>query len=48
MVDVGGQSSERIKWTQCFDNVEIVIFLSAISEYDQVMSESDHTVSLYA
>uniref|UniRef100_A0A914RG50 Uncharacterized protein n=1 Tax=Parascaris equorum TaxID=6256 RepID=A0A914RG50_PAREQ len=33
--DVGGQRSERRKWIHCFDNVESIIFITAISEYDQ-------------
>ncbi|XP_020507180.2 guanine nucleotide-binding protein subunit alpha-14-like [Labrus bergylta] len=40
MVDVGGQRSERRKWIHCFDDVTSVIFLAAISEYNQVLSES--------
>ncbi|XP_062290070.1 guanine nucleotide-binding protein G(q) subunit alpha-like [Scomber scombrus] len=40
MVDVGGQRSERRKWIHCFENVTSVIFLVALSEYDQVLSES--------
>ncbi|XP_034477377.1 G protein alpha q subunit-like [Drosophila innubila] len=42
MVDVGGQRSERRKWLHCFENVQLVIFLSAVSEYDQVLLESAH------
>jgi len=38
--DVGGQRSERRKWIQCFDNVTSIIFLTAISEYDQVLVEA--------
>ncbi|KAM7392666.1 hypothetical protein PAMA_007675 [Pampus argenteus] len=40
MVDVGGQRSERRKWIHCFENVTSVIFLAALSEYDQVLYES--------
>ena len=36
MFDVGGQRNERRKWIHCFDNVTAVIFVTAISEYDQV------------
>ena len=35
MFDVGGQRNERRKWIHCFDNVTAVIFVTAISEYDQ-------------
>ena len=36
IVDVGGQPSERRKWVHLFADVAAVIYLSAISEYDQV------------
>jgi len=35
-IDVGGQRNERRKWIHCFDSVTAVIFVAAISEYDQV------------
>ena len=46
MVDVGGQRSERRKWIHCFENVTSIMFLAALSEYDQVLVESDNEVSL--
>ncbi|KAA0716508.1 Guanine nucleotide-binding protein G(q) subunit alpha [Triplophysa tibetana] len=42
MVDVGGQKSERRKWIHCFENVTSIIYLVALSEYDQVLYECDH------
>ncbi|KAJ0057289.1 hypothetical protein NL108_002224 [Boleophthalmus pectinirostris] len=42
MVDVGGQRSERRKWIHCFENVTSVIFLTALSEYDQNLYESEN------
>lgn len=42
MVDVGGQRSERGKWIHCFENVTSIIFLVALSEYDQILFESDN------
>lgn len=45
MIDVGGQRSERKKWIHCLDNVKMVIFLVAISEYDQTLIESKGVVS---
>ncbi|KAH6946372.1 hypothetical protein HPB50_013196 [Hyalomma asiaticum] len=42
MVDVGGQRSERRKWIHCFENVTSIIFLVALSEYDQILFESDN------
>ncbi|KAF9906695.1 guanine nucleotide-binding protein subunit alpha [Linnemannia zychae] len=44
MFDVGGQRSERRKWIACFENVTAVVFLVAISEYDQLLLE-DETVN---
>lgn len=37
--DVGGQRNERRKWTHIFNKVHVVIFVAAISEYDQVLYE---------
>lgn len=48
MVDVGGQRSERRKWIHCFENVTSIIFLVALSEYDQILFESDNEVSFPA
>ncbi|XP_077571766.1 guanine nucleotide-binding protein subunit alpha-14-like [Stigmatopora nigra] len=39
MVDVGGQRSERRKWIHCFEDVTSIMFLVALSEYDQVLVE---------
>ena len=44
MVDVGGQRSERRKWIHCFENVTSIMFLVALSEYDQVLAECDNEV----
>ncbi|KAI8375096.1 G protein alpha subunit [Choanephora cucurbitarum] len=41
MLDVGGQRSERKKWIHCFEDVTAIIFLVAISEYDQVLVEDE-------
>ena len=43
MYDVGGQRSERRKWIDCFDNVDSVIFVAALSEYDQSLAEAKRT-----
>ena len=43
MYDVGGQRSERRKWIDCFDNVDAVIFVAALSEYDQTLAEARRT-----
>ncbi|XP_072450323.1 guanine nucleotide-binding protein subunit alpha-11-like isoform X2 [Chiloscyllium punctatum] len=42
LVDVGGQKSERRKWIHCFENVISIIFLASLSEYDQVLEESEN------
>jgi len=44
MFDVGGQRSERKKWIHCFENVTAIVFLVAVSEYDQCLVE-DETVN---
>jgi len=43
MYDVGGQRNERRKWIACFDSVTAVIFIAAISEYDQKLFEDQTT-----
>lgn len=40
MYDLGGQQSERRKWIHCFEDVTAVLFVAAISEYDQVLYEN--------
>jgi len=39
LVDVGGQRSERKKWMHYFEDVTAVVFVAAISEYDQMCYE---------
>jgi len=41
--DVGGQRNERRKWINLFDGVTAVLFVIAISEYDQVCFEDEKT-----
>ncbi len=36
MLDVGGQRTERRKWIHCFEGVNMLLFVVAISEFDQV------------
>eukprot|EP01084_Bolivina_argentea_P145519 255048_1 len=39
VIDVGGQRSQRRKWIHCFENVTALIFVAALSEYDQKLYE---------
>ncbi|XP_069125056.1 guanine nucleotide-binding protein G(o) subunit alpha-like [Argopecten irradians] len=42
MFDVGGQRSERKKWIQCFDDVNALLFVAALSAYDMCLYEDPH------
>lgn len=39
MYDVGGQRGERKKWIHAFDSVTTIMFIAALSEYNQVLAE---------
>ncbi|GAA5890056.1 hypothetical protein JCM5296_004756 [Sporobolomyces johnsonii] len=41
VLDVGGQRSERKKWIHCFEGVQMLLFVAAISEYDQFLYEDE-------
>jgi len=41
MFDVGGQRNERRKWIHCFDNVNAVVFVASLSEFDQKLYEDE-------
>ncbi|KAK6456013.1 guanine nucleotide-binding protein alpha subunit [Scheffersomyces xylosifermentans] len=41
VLDAGGQRSERKKWIHCFDNITAVLFVLAVSEYDQMLFEDE-------
>ncbi|KAG2389190.1 hypothetical protein C9374_014590 [Naegleria lovaniensis] len=43
LVDVGGQRNERKKWIHCFESVTCLLFVVALSEYDQTCYEDDKT-----
>lgn len=43
IVDVGGQRSERKKWINCFESVTAILFVAAVSEYDQTVFEDNRT-----
>mmetsp|Transcript_18543 Transcript_18543/g.37147 ORF Transcript_18543/g.37147 Transcript_18543/m.37147 type:complete len:349 (+) Transcript_18543:53-1099(+) len=42
IIDVGGQRNERKKWIHCFEDVNAIIYVAALSEYDQTLSEDKH------
>lgn len=42
---MGGQRSERKKWIHCFEGVTAVLFMAAISGYDQCLVEDKDAVS---
>lgn len=39
MYDVGGQRGERKKWIHSFDNVNAIMFIGSLAEYDLVLAE---------
>lgn len=43
IIDVGGQRSERKKWIHCFADVDCVLFVASLSEYDQALYEDSST-----
>ncbi|KAJ7883083.1 heterotrimeric G protein alpha subunit 2 [Mycena leptocephala] len=47
IIDVGGMRSERRKWIHCFENVTSILFCTALSEYDQVLSEEQSANRLH-
>jgi GTPase SAR1 family protein len=47
LVDVGGQRNERSKWIKCFENVDLVLFVVSLSEYDLNCYEDNTTNRLY-
>lgn len=39
--DAGGQRSERKKWIHCFEGITAILFVLAMSEYDQMLFEDE-------
>lgn len=39
VIDAGGQRSERKKWIHCFQDIDVVLFVLAVLEYDQTLYE---------
>lgn len=46
VVDVGGQRNERRKWISFFSGMDAVVYVSSLSEYDQLTYENDKTPRL--
>lgn len=42
LMDVGGQRSERKKWIHCFQDVKAILFVAALSGYNQMLFECVH------
>ncbi|KAL1978688.1 hypothetical protein VTN31DRAFT_1547 [Thermomyces dupontii] len=47
MMDVGGQRSERKKWIHCFEGVQTLLFLVALSGYDQSLLEDQNANQMH-
>jgi hypothetical protein len=47
MFDVGGQRSERKKWVHCFEGVHCLLFVAALSGYDQCLVEDKTAVKWF-
>ena len=43
LIDVGGQRSERKKWSLIFNSVDAVIFVASLIEFNQVLEEDGVT-----
>ena len=41
MINTGGQRSERKKWIHCFEHVSCVIYVAALSQYNEVLFEDE-------
>lgn len=44
LYDVGGQRSERRKWLSCFDSIQVMLFVVALSSYDIKLVEEPTVV----
>lgn len=44
VIDVGGQRSERRKWMNVLEGVDVLLYLFATSEFDQQLFEDETTV----
>jgi len=46
IIDVGGQRNQRRKWISMFDGVTAIIFLTALSEYNEKLAEDPSTEAM--
>lgn len=42
VLDVGGQRSERRKWIQCFEDVQVVCFITSLAGFCSVLYEDEN------
>lgn len=47
MVDVGGQRNERRKWIHVFDNVDMLMYVCALSDFDMQDPEDPTMVGFF-
>jgi guanine nucleotide-binding protein G(i) subunit alpha len=47
LLDTGGQRNERKKWKKAFPGTDVILFVAAISEYDQTLFEDGKTNRLH-
>jgi GTPase SAR1 family protein len=47
LVDVGGQRNQRAKWIHSFEDVQAIIFICAISEYNQRLEEDTSVMRMH-
>lgn len=45
--DAGSQRAQRRKWIQFFDDINILIFIVAINEYNQIMIDDPMQVRIH-
>merc|ERR1719445_585585 len=47
LLDTGGERNERKKWIHCFENVDVCIYVAALSHFCTVLWEDENTLSLH-
>eukprot|EP00475_Leptophrys_vorax_P008830 TRINITY_DN15756_c0_g1_i5.p1 TRINITY_DN15756_c0_g1~~TRINITY_DN15756_c0_g1_i5.p1 ORF type:complete len:340 (-),score=73.01 TRINITY_DN15756_c0_g1_i5:37-1056(-) len=46
LIDVGGSRGERKKWIHCFANVDLILYVVGISEFNQTLFEDSYTARI--